>query len=130
MMAGLIHDIGTLPLCLYAEKMVSNLDEFILDSISRKFRGTIGNKLLLDWRFPSELTEVILAHENLQRDSGSPLASYADIVTVANMLNPSTTKIINWDEIAAVKRLYLSKEACRTFYETFASELRSAREMF
>ena len=130
MMAGLIHDIGTLPLCLYAEKMVSNLDESVLNSLSKKFRATIGNKLLTDWEFPSELTEVILAHENLQGDSGSSFSSYADIVTVANMLNPSTTKIINWDDIPAVKKLYFSKETCQSFFEIFSEELRTAREMF
>ncbi len=130
MMAGLIHDIGSLPLSLYAEKMVSNLDESILDSISKKFRATVGNKLLLDWEFPSELTEVVLAHENLQHDSGSSLATYADVVTVANMLNPSTTKMVNWDGITAVKKLYFSTQSCHSFFETFDGELQSARGMF
>lgn len=130
MMAGLVHDIGTLPLCLYAEKMVLNLEEPILISLSRKFKATIGNKLLLDWQFPSELTEVIFAHEDLQRETGESFASYADIVTVANMLNPSTTKMTNWENITAVKRLYLSQETCRSFFDIFDADLRVARASF
>ena len=130
MMAGLVHDIGTLPLCLYAEKMVEVLDEPMLNSLLIKFRATIGNKRLLDWKFSSELAEVILAHENLQRDTGDSLASYSDIVTVANLLNPSTTETIDWDNIAAVKRINFTKETCHSFFAIFDNQLRAAHEMF
>ena len=130
MMAGLVHDIGTLPLCLYAEKMVDVLDEAILSSLLTKFKAIIGNKLLLDWKFPSEIIEVTLAHENLQRDTGASQASYADIVTVANLLNPATTKATDWDNITAVKRINFTKETCYSFFEIFDNQLRSAHEMF
>lgn len=130
MMAGLVHDIGTLPLCLYAEKMVEVLDEPMLKTLLTKFKATIGNKLLLDWKFPSEIVEVALSHEDFQRDTGSPLASYADIVTVANLLNPATIKTTDWDNIAAVKRINFTKETCYSFFEIFDNQLRAAYEMF
>ncbi|MHB1116788.1 HDOD domain-containing protein [Sideroxydans sp.] len=130
MMAGLIHDIGTLPLCLHAEKMVSNLDEAILDSLSRRFRAIIGNRLLLDWSFPTEITEVVLIHEDLHYDPESSTISYADVVTVANLLKPATTKIVNWDDVAAAKRMFLSKETCQSFFDIFKGELSAARGMF
>lgn len=129
MMAGLVHDIGTLPLCLYAEKIVPHLDESTLNSLCIKSRATIGNKLLLDWKFPPEITEVVLAHEDLQRDTGNALASYADIVTVANLLNPSTAMTTEWDTIAAVKRLHFSKETCQSFFAIFENQLKAASSM-
>lgn len=129
MLAGLVHDIGTLPLCLHAEKMISDLDDATLGSLVLKFRATIGEKLLHAWEFPPELIEVIIAHEDLFRETGSSRASYADIVTVANMLNRVTAKMVNWDNIAAVKRLWFSPETCRTFFDIFDKELRAAREM-
>ncbi len=129
MLAGLVHDIGTLPLCLHAEKMISDLDDATLGTLVRKFRAQIGEKLLHAWEFPIELIEVIIAHEDLLRETDSSRASYADIVTVANMLNRVTANMINWDNIAAVKRLWISQETCQKFFDIFDKELRAAREM-
>lgn len=129
MLAGLIHEIGTLPLCLHAEKMTSSLDDSTLNAIVSKFHSKIGEKLLQVWEFPLELVEVVVTHEDLQRETGEARASYADVVTVANMLNRSTVKITPWENIAAVKRLWLSPEFCRTFFEQFDNELRAANDM-
>ncbi|MGA7594676.1 MAG: HDOD domain-containing protein [Gallionella sp.] len=130
MLAGLVHDIGTLPLCLYAEKTVRNLDDSLLDALLVKYRAKVGGRLLKDWQFPPELVEVVLAHEDLQRDTEDSLASYADIVTVANLLNPSSVKTTDWDNIAAVKRLYFTKDTCQSFFEIFENQLRTANEFF
>jgi HD-like signal output (HDOD) protein len=130
MLAGLVHDIGTLPLCLYAQKMVSDLDETTLKELVTKFKATIGNKLLVDWKFPPEITSVVLEHENLLLETSSPNASYSDIVTVANLLNPSTAKSIDWENIAAVKRLNYDKDTCQAFFAIFDNQLRAAHELF
>jgi HD-like signal output (HDOD) protein len=130
MMAGLVHDIGTLPLSLYAEKMVEVLDESMLNSLLIKFRATVGNKLLLDWKFPTEITEVVLAHEDLQRNTGHSLASYADVVTVANLLDSENKQTTDWDSITAVKRINFTKETCLSFFGIFDNQLRAAKEMF
>jgi HD-like signal output (HDOD) protein len=129
MLAGLVHDIGTLPLCLFAEKNISDLDEETLNSLARRFRAKIGERLLVKWEFPEELTKIIVAHEDLQRDSGELLASYSDVVTVANMLNPSTVNLIDWYKITAVRKLWLDKETLQTFFEKFKNELAAAREI-
>ncbi len=129
MMAGLVHDIGTLPLCLYAEKMVPQLDESILGALAMQFKASVGDKLLQDWQFPSEIIDVVLGHENLQRDTGSGVANYTDIVTLANILDPATAKTTDWDSIVALKRLHFSKETCQEFFAIFDNQLRAAREM-
>lgn len=129
MLAGLVHDIGTLPLCLFVEKNLSNLDEALLNSLSRRFRARVGEKLLTAWAFPEEITRVLVAHENFQQESDDLLANYTDIVTVANMLNPSTVNIIDWTNINAVRRLWLNKETLQEFFRLFDSEISAAREM-
>lgn len=128
MLAGLVHDIGTLPLCIFVDKMRSNFDGNLLDELILQFRGHIGEKLLSNWHFPEEIIEVIPEHENLQRDPESPLASYADIVTVANLLNRLNEKIVPWESITALQRLHISPEVCRDFHERFADEIRSTHE--
>lgn len=129
MLAGLIHDIGTLPICLYAEKLSHNPGSEELESLVRKFRAPIGEKLLHAWGFPEELIEAVSGHENLQRETADQKASYTDIVTIANLLNRQTSKITAWDNVAALQRLYLSPVVCQDFTERFADEVRTTYEM-
>jgi HD-like signal output (HDOD) protein len=63
MLAGLVHDIGTLLLCLSAEKNVSQLDDETLNILLRRYRAKVGEKLLVKWEFPEELTKVVVDHE-------------------------------------------------------------------
>ncbi len=128
MLAGLIHDIGTLPLCIYVDKMNSDLGGDILDELILRYRSTIGEKLLQTWGFPEELVEVIPEHENLQRITNSHLASYADVVTVANLLNRVTAKSVPWENITARQRLHLSPEICLNFHDRFGNEILTVHE--
>lgn len=129
MLAGLIHDIGTLPICLYADESYLQLDSDTLESMIQRFRTPIGEKLLHAWNFPPELVAVVTEHENLQRASDSPQASYADIVTVANLLNRVTCKVTAWENVSALGRLGLDPLTCRNFYEQFGDDILSTQEM-
>jgi HD-like signal output (HDOD) protein len=89
----------------------------------------MGERLLRIWEFPEELVEIPLAHEDIYRETGSPRASYADIVTVANMLTRATAKVIDWDNITAVKHLAIASDLYREFFDRFEKDLNAAREM-
>lgn len=83
MLAGLIHQIGKLPILM----LVENIPEF-RDSPSRlgklleKAHPAIGKIIMDTWEFPQELKPVASEYVNFQRDSG-PQADYVDIVQVA-----------------------------------------------
>lgn len=128
MLAGLIHDIGTLPLCIHVDKMRSDIDGELLDGLILQFRSHIGEKLLRAWGFPEEIIEVIPEHENLQREPADQRASYADIVTVANLLNRLTAKVVPWEDITALQRLHISPDICRDFHERFSEDIRTTHE--
>lgn len=129
MLAGLIHDIGRLPLFMHIENRSLAVDDAMLETIIRKCSALVGEQLLQIWEFPEELVEIPLAHEDIYRESGSPRASYADIVTVANMLTRATAKVIDWDKIAAVRRMGIASDLYREFFERFDKDLGTAREM-
>lgn len=67
MLAGLMHDPGALPLCIYADRHHPHLDQETLDGLIRKFHTEVGAKLLEKWLFPPDMVEVVAHHENLQR---------------------------------------------------------------
>lgn len=81
-LAGLVHQIGVLPILTFAEHNQYLLtDAFILDKVIDKLAPAIGNRILATWDFPEDVRQVPSAHLNFQADK--PTADYADIVTVA-----------------------------------------------
>ncbi len=124
MMAGLIHDIGALPVCLFAEQKGMELDAETLDSLILKCHEQVGLRLLKNWNFPQDLIDVAAEHENFHRDEGSATkANYTDVVIVANLQERVTAKVTAWNNIAAVKKLGLTPEDCQNFLERFAEQI-------
>lgn len=85
MLAGLVHDIGTLPILVKAEDVPELLeDSNLLDQYIRNLHTRLGKLILENWEFPPEIIAVASEHEDLARDSGDAI-DYVDIVQVANL---------------------------------------------
>jgi putative nucleotidyltransferase with HDIG domain len=113
MLAGLIHDIGELPLIAKAEHNVqlANNPE-ALDKLSEKLHATLGKVIVQTWHFSPELITAVAEHENLTRDSAQ--LDIADVVTVANLLsyagkNHRLTHA-DWTTVPAFSKLGISPE--------------------
>lgn len=84
MLAGLIHDIGALPILTKAEDYPELLqDEQSLDWVIRELHPRIGAAILRSWNFPPELVAVAEHHEELGYNSAK--TDYVDVVIVANL---------------------------------------------
>jgi HD-like signal output (HDOD) protein len=130
MLAGLIHDIGKLPLLLYIADKNLPVDDGTIATIMQKYSAVAGERLLKLWGFPPELVEIPMTHGDTRREAAGTRASYADIVTVAIMLSRSNAKkASNWDHNTAVKRMGLDTELYRKFFDRFETDLIAAREM-
>ncbi len=85
LLAGLVHDIGALPILTMAEDVPEILeDEKLLDSIIRKAHCTVGEAILQKWNFSDELVAVAADHEDLTREHAGD-ADYVDLIIVANI---------------------------------------------
>lgn len=130
MLAGLVHDIGVLPLCLYIEKHHPKIGEETLNELIQNCSDIIGTKLLQKWNFPPDMIQVAGEYKNLHRESSlAPLADYTDVVAIAKLLDPPDAKEVAWNTIAAVQRLGLSEEDCRNFLENFSERIALVAEM-
>jgi putative nucleotidyltransferase with HDIG domain len=124
MLAGLMHDIGVIPLCIHIEKIRAPIDIEALETLINNCHATIGTKLLKQWNFSHEIVSVVAAHEDIHRlSNNAPLADYADVVTFANLQDSARAKIVVWDNVAAVKRIGLSEEECKMFLENNAERI-------
>lgn len=85
LLAGLVHDIGALPIITLAEDMPELLaNTKILDNIIAKAHTTIGEAILQKWNFSPDLIAVAADHENIHREHAGN-ADYVDVVIVANL---------------------------------------------
>ena len=134
MLAGLIHDIGVLPILLEAEKH----DYFIgnpraLDKIIDELHTDVGRLIVEHWDFPESLTEVVWEHENLFRDPQAE-ADYSDIVLVANLQTPSRENHKNnqedWSLIPAFKKLRLDHDVDVIEIEGVPEKIEEVEEIF
>lgn len=113
LLAGLVHDIGALPILARAEDVPELLNnEALLDSIIQRAHTIVGEEILKKWNFPPELIAVAAEHEDLDRDSTS--VDYVDVVTVANLQSILGTDHHltqkDWSTIPAFKKLGLEPE--------------------
>ncbi len=133
LLAGLIHDIGALPILVHAEN-VDELrdDQALLDNVIRKLHTMIGEKILKDWQFPQSLVDVAAQHENLQRDPGTEV-DYVDVVIVANLQSYIGTdhpyNDLDWSEIPAFQRLGIEPEINIVDVEENQEDLQEVRSM-
>ncbi len=87
LVAGLVHDIGHIPLLIKAcdYELLINKPE-VLDKILHKLHTQLGGSILKLWKFDEQVIAAASEHENLTRNPGDAPVDYVDIVQVANIL--------------------------------------------
>ncbi|PIE44099.1 MAG: cyclic nucleotide-binding protein [Gammaproteobacteria bacterium] len=110
LLAGLIHDIGAIPVIAYAEGYVDlwadakNLKDAIKD-----LKAEVGESILSHWGFKEDLIEVINEADNWHYESGEDDANYADLVIVSQMHcligKPGQKKLPQFNKIPAFNKL-------------------------
>jgi putative nucleotidyltransferase with HDIG domain len=114
MVAGLLHDMGVLPLLTKAEAYPGILET--PDALARAvhlLHGEVGRRILERWNFPQELVDVVAEHDHLSRNtSGEP--DYTDVVMVANVMSRADSDhwlaAVSLDRLAAYRKLGLTAE--------------------
>lgn len=132
MLAGLIHDIGALPILQKAENHPELLaDETQLNDIIDKLHASIGRLILESWKFPPELVTAAAEHENLTRISDQ--VDYTDIVTVANLHSYLGSKHrlarVKFTDVPAFTKLGLTPETSISAMEEAAAEMKDVKSM-
>jgi HD-like signal output (HDOD) protein len=133
MLAGLVHDIGSLPILSRAEKIPELIDdEERLDRIVGQMHTQIGHLILKAWDFPTELVAVAAGHEYLQRNPDGP-ADYTDVVIIANLQSYHGTRHphtqADWETVPAFARLGIDPELSITSEEETAVEVAEVQRL-
>ncbi|MFC5697382.1 HDOD domain-containing protein [Pseudomonas sp. GCM10022186] len=109
-LAGLVHQIGVLPILTYAEEHNELLaDSISLNHVIERIHPLIGDRILRTWEFPEPIAAVPSQYLDFSRNS--PRADYIDIVQVATLQSylgsehPYTQ--LDWSQVSAFAKLGL-----------------------
>lgn len=85
MLAGLLHDIGALPILAYLARHPTLLnDAAVLDQLVTALRVRAGVNVIREWKLPEQFETVIRDSEDWWRDPG-PEPDLADVIVVAKI---------------------------------------------
>lgn len=131
-LAGLVHQIGVLPILTYAEENPELMrDSFTLDTVIEKLNGPLGDRILKRWDFPEQLIHIPTQHMDFSRNIKD--ADYADIVTVAMLQsymgsNHPLAKI-DYSTVTSFARLGLDSDMESADADDLSDEMEAAMAM-
>lgn len=104
-LAGLVHQIGILPILTYAEDRDELLsDPVCLHHVIDHIHPLIGDRILASWDFPPQLASV--PSQCLDADRRHDAVDYADLVLLASLLNqPCNSGVERLHDLPAFQRL-------------------------
>ncbi|HKJ77417.1 MAG TPA: HDOD domain-containing protein, partial [Gammaproteobacteria bacterium] len=135
MLAGLLHDIGILPIIHYAGRYPElSGDPEHLERTIDGLRGQIGAMLLRHWRFGDEMVQVALECEQWQRDPDRT-ADLTDLVLVAQLIagDPDRDDLPEPTAVPAARKLArgrLDPELCAELREEARREVAETLGLF
>jgi len=134
MLAGLIHNIGSLPILIMAEGFQELIGyEERLDSLLADLAPVIGRQILETWNFPDTLVAVPAHYSDLKYNSGEQ-ADYVDLVQVAtlecNTGAAKTTTPAEWAQAPSFAKVGLNPEVAVIEIEGVAEQVEEVEQLF
>ncbi|MCG8383443.1 MAG: HDOD domain-containing protein [Gammaproteobacteria bacterium] len=100
LLAGLVSQVGLLPIYYYADQHADWVtNELSLNSSVKKLRGIVGTMVLKQWDFDEELVAIPENSEYWGRQSSSEVMDYCDLVILSNLINQLRHQHVGLDEI-------------------------------
>ncbi|ARU55314.1 signal transduction phosphohydrolase [Oleiphilus messinensis] len=127
-LAGLVHQIGVLPILKYVEDNDIDLNTAQLDEIINAIHPSIGQQILVKWDFPADLKNVPTEYVNFSRSVDK--VDYADVVMVAYLQSLAGSEHphaqMDWSTITAFSRLGLDPEIDISEAEDLSEDMEAA----
>ena len=131
-LAGLVHQIGVLPILTYAEEHSELLaDSISLNHVIEQIHPIIGDKILRTWEFPELIAMIPGQYLDFTRDSAK--VDYVDIVQVATLQSYLGTEHpytqLDWSQIPAFRKLGLDPSQNLNEDEDLSAAMEAAMSM-
>lgn len=129
MLAGLIHDIGALPLYICADRHYPQIAPETLENLVHEYAPAITPRLLKNWNFPEELIGIIAGHAAQKYPGDIESADYINVLTIAKLQAHDQQESIPWRNMLAAEKLGYYTADCRRFLSNHAEQLAAVKSM-
>lgn len=131
-LAGLVHQIGILPILTYAEaSSVLLKDSISLNHIIDRIHPVLGERILRAWDFPEQISTIPANYLDFGRQSKT--VDYIDIVQVATLQSYADSdhplSQVDWTQVAAFAQLGLDVQARLNDDEDLSAAMEAATLM-
>ncbi len=113
LLAGLIHNIGALPILVMAEDDDELFDDSAaLDDMINTLQGRVGELILRHWNFPDHMIEVVKEANNFSYDHGGD-ANFVDLVQTSLLQGGHVDEAYapeDWSQVPAFAKLGMDTE--------------------
>ncbi|WP_018936740.1 HDOD domain-containing protein [Thioalkalivibrio sp. ALJ24] len=136
LLAGLVHDIGAVPILRRAEKIpVIYEDPRAVQAAIDAAHVAMGRAMLKSWNFDPEIVRAVGEHEKVRQDPGDhEPVSYTDILQAANIESYGGTghrlAAIDRREVPAFRRLTGDPERLTLDWDTDEAGLKHVNQIF
>lgn len=103
MLAGLIHEVGILPILMKADEKPELIkNSAALDAVIESIHPKIGAAILTSWKFPDALITAVAEQQNITRDSenGPDLADLVQVARLQSYMN--TDRALDQEQLDTV----------------------------
>lgn len=131
-LAGLVHQIGVLPILTYAEESNALLkDSISLNHIIEQIHPILGERILRAWDFPEQIATIPTNYLDFERQSKQ--VDYIDIVQVATLQSYAESdhplSQVDWSQVAAFAQLGLDVQTNISDDEDLSASMEAATLM-
>ena len=109
MMAGMLHNLGVLPIIGYVGKNEELLEDYrVLDYLISTLHKSIGIRILKQWEMQEELLEVIEGYDEIDKERAGAI-DIVDIVQVAHCYSHDLREnTLDWYRVRALRKMHLT----------------------
>jgi len=129
MLAGLVHNIGALPLYMCADRYYPQIAPETLESLVNEYAAAITPRLLKNWNFPEELIEIVAGHAAQKYPGNIESADYINVLTIAKLQAHDQQKNIPWRNMLAAEKLGYYLADCRRFLTNHTEQLAAVKSL-
>ncbi|MDP2143912.1 MAG: HDOD domain-containing protein [Gallionella sp.] len=129
MLAGLVHNIGALPLYMCADRYYPQIAPETLESLVNEYAAAITPRLLKNWNFPEELIEIVAGHAAQKYPGNIESADYINVLTIAKLQAHDQQENIPWRNMLAAEKLGYYLADCRRFLTNHTEQLAAVKSL-
>jgi HD-like signal output (HDOD) protein len=116
MLAGLVFQIGALPLCVHADRLIVGLDQETLDELVNNHAASLSPTVLRQWNFPDEVIRIVAGYGDPSSIADPEIDAYVDVLALAEHQAHSSSDTESWRNLHSAERLGFYPGDCRSFF--------------